>query len=284
VGLVAVVCWSATIGLVRSIAEALGPAGGGAMIFTASAVLVTLFRGLPRLGAFHPVYLLAGGLLFVSYEVCLALALGYAHSRAQSLELGMINYLWPSLTMLLAVLAGQARARAWLWPGTALSFLGIAWVLTGETGLSPRLFWLNLQGNPTAYGLAFLAAFLWAAYSVLTRRHGRGQNGVAWFLWGAAATLWIKYAHSDEPPLSFTYSSVLQVLLLGTLTSIGYSCWTHGVQKGNMALLAVASYFTPVLSMLLACAWLGAVPGAAFWQGVAMVTAGSLVAWHATRR
>jgi drug/metabolite transporter (DMT)-like permease len=283
IGLLAIVCWSATVGLVRSIAEALGPAGGAATFFTVSAVLLTLCRGLPRIHAFHPAYLAGGGLLFVAYEVCLALSLGYAHTRAQSLELGMINYLWPSLTMLLAVWAGQARARPWLWPGAALSFLGIVWVLTGDAGLSPHRFLLNLQDNPLAYGLAFLAAALWALYSVLTRRYGGGQNGVPLFLFAVAATLWVHYALSDEPPLSFSWSSALQVLLLGTLTATGYSCWNHGIQKGNMALMAVASYFTPVLSMLLACVWLGTLPTWAFWQGVLMVTAGSLVGWHATR-
>jgi len=48
--------------------------------------------------------------------------------------------------------------------------------------------------------------------------------------------------------------------------------------------MAAASYFTPVFSALLASAWLQVQPGWGFWQGVVLVTVGSLVCWGATRR
>ncbi|OZI42643.1 EamA family transporter [Bordetella genomosp. 5] len=284
IGLCAVLCWSAMVGLMRSVTEALGPAGGGALLFTTSALLVTLARGWPRLRDFHPVYLLGGGALFVAYEACLALSIGYAHTRAQSLELGMINYLWPCLTLVLAVLCGQARASAWIWPGALLSLAGIVWVLNGDGSASITRFVANLQDNPVAYTLAFIAAGLWACYSVLTRRYGRGQNGVPVFLWGAALVLWIKYGLSAEPALHMTPGALAEVALLSLLTATGYSCWNHGVQHGNIAVMAAGSYFTPVLSVLLASLWLRTQPTLGFWQGVIMVTVGSLICWRATRR
>lgn len=287
IGLLAIVCWSAAVGLIRSIAEALGPAGGAACLFTASALLVCLVRGLPALSRFHPVYLYGCGALFAAYEICLALAIGLAHTRAESLELGMINYLWPSLTIVVAVLARQARGNWLLWPGAALSFLGIVWITGEGQALSFARLQANIAGNPLAYGLAFAAAGLWAAYSVLTRRYGRGENGVALFLTVSAALLWIHHGLGDEANVLAALVShpgaAGQVLILGALVATGYSCWNHGIQKGNMAFLAAASYFTPVLSALLAAAWLQQQPGAAFWQGVAMVKLGSLVCWQATR-
>jgi len=39
-----------------------------------------------------------------------------------------------------------------------------------------------------------------------------------------------------------------------------------------------------VLSALLGSLWLGLTPPLAFWQGVAMITLGSLICWLATRR
>jgi drug/metabolite transporter (DMT)-like permease len=71
---------------------------------------------------------------------------------------------------------------------------------------------------------------------------------------------------------------------MGTSTAIAYSAWNHGIQHGNLTLLATASYFTPVLSALLASLWLGLTPALAFWQGVLMITLGSIVCWLATRR
>ena len=60
VGLGAVLCWSTSVGLFRSVAEHLGPIGGAASVFSASALLVTLRFGLPRLAQLrkmHPAYL-----------------------------------------------------------------------------------------------------------------------------------------------------------------------------------------------------------------------------------
>lgn len=282
-GLLAIVCWSGTIGLMRSISEALGPVGGPAMYFSASAIIVLLVRGVPRPRDLHPAYLWGCGAIFVAYEIFLALAIGYSHTRAQSLELGMINYLWPCLTIVAAVLCGQQKSRWWLWPGAALSFLGIVWVMKGDGAWSPALLVQNMQSNPVAYAMAFCAAGLWAVYSVLSRRYGNAQSGVSLFLMAVAATLWVKYLLSDAPPMHFTLSSVLQVLLLATLTATGYSCWDYGVQRGNLVLLAAASYFTPVLSVLVASLWLQTQPTLGFWQGVAMVCAGSLICWQATR-
>lgn len=109
IGLVAVVLWGASVGLMRSITEALGPVAGGASIFTVSGTLAWLVVGMPSLRRMHPAYLWAGGAVFVAYEICFALSLGLAHDRAQALELGMLNYLWPSLTILLAVVCRQQR-------------------------------------------------------------------------------------------------------------------------------------------------------------------------------
>ena len=123
IGLLAVVCWSCTVGLMRSVAEPLGAVGGAAMLYTVSALCVAAVRGLPRPAqwrAMHPAYFWGCGLLFAVYEICLSLAIGLAQDRAQALELGLINYLWPSLTIVLAVLLRQQHARWWLWPGVLL--------------------------------------------------------------------------------------------------------------------------------------------------------------------
>ena len=74
-----------------------------------------------------------------------------------------------------------------------------------------------------------------------------------------------------------------QVVLVGALTALGYSCWEHGIQHGKLAVLAAASYFTPVFSAFVASALLQVLPSWSFWQGVALVTLGSLICWWATR-
>ena len=85
------------VGLIRSVSEGLGPVGGAAMIYTVSGLLCLVTVGFPDLRRFSTRYLIAGSILFVSYEMCLALSLGYAATRSQAIEVGMVNYLWPSL-------------------------------------------------------------------------------------------------------------------------------------------------------------------------------------------
>ena len=287
IGLAAVLCWSTSVGLFRSVAEHLGPIGGAACVFSLSALLVSLRFGLPRpaqLKAMHPAYLWGCGLLFVLYEIALALSLGFANNRSQTLELGMINYLWPSLTIVLATAFGLQRFHVGLVPGVLLAMLGIVLVLKGDGQLSAEALWANVQSNPVAYALAFAAAWLWPCYSVLSKRYARGANALSLFLWVVALVLWVKYAISAEPALRFSGLAVVQLVMLSTLTALGYSCWDYGIRHGNLTVMAVGSYFTPVLSALVGTVWLQVRPSWSFWQGVALVTAGSLICWWCTRQ
>ena len=135
-GCCAILIWSATVGLVRNVAEQLGPVAGAAMIYSVSALFLMICLGAPRLKAFSFKYLLIGGLLFVSYEICLSLALGMANNRTQAVEMGVINYLWPSLIVLLAVFTSKHPVDKRVYPAISLSFFGVAWTVSGEGGIS----------------------------------------------------------------------------------------------------------------------------------------------------
>jgi hypothetical protein len=52
------------------------------MIYTLSGLLCLVTVGFPDIRRFSPRYLIAGSVLFVSYEICLALSLGYAATLA----------------------------------------------------------------------------------------------------------------------------------------------------------------------------------------------------------
>ena len=289
IGLLAVLCWSCTIGLMRSVAEPLGAVGGAACLYTMAALCIAVARGrqgwreLASWRAMHPVYLWICGALFVVYEIFLSVAVGLAHDRSQAMEIGVINYLWPSLTIALAVLCRQQLARWWLWPGLLICLWGLARVLGGDHFSLPTL-WTHVQGNPLAYGMAFAAALLWPTYSLLARRYGAGFNAVGLFVTGTALVLWLQWFRLDAAPaMQWSWTAGAQLFMAGALTALGYSCWEHGIQHGKLAVLAAASYFTPVLSALMASLLLQVLPGWSFWQGVALVTLGSLICWWATR-
>lgn len=72
------------------------------------------------------------------------------------------------------------------------------------------------------------------------------------------------------------------IFCLSVLTTLAYTAWTHGVNHGNLTLMATASYFTPLLSVLLSSLILEMTLGLSFWGGAALVTLGSLICWRAT--
>ncbi|KRW58458.1 aromatic amino acid DMT transporter YddG [Pseudomonas sp. TTU2014-080ASC] len=283
IGMSAILMWSSSIGVYRNIAEIFGPVGGAALTFTVSGLAAVIYAGRSALRGHSVNYLLLGGFFFVAYEVCLSLALGFADNRSQSIELGLINYLWPCLTIVLAVLLGDQRANFVIVPGVLLSLLGIFWVTSGgeSVGLQPLL--ANIGKNPVAYALALAAAITWPIYTLATRRMANGRNAVPLFLLGTAAVLWIKFFMTEQPPLHFELEGALLVGGFGVITTLAYSAWNHGVMHGNLTLLASASYFTPVLSVLLSSLLFQVMPLASFWIGALMVTGGSLMCWWAVR-
>lgn len=282
-GLLAIVLWSSVVGLIRSVSEGLGPIGGAAMIYSVSAVFLLGALGVPKWRSFPRPYLIVGSLLFVSYEICLSLSLGYANTRLQAIEVGMINYLWPCFTVLMALALNGQRAKWWLLPGLLLSLFGIGWIMSGEGGWSPAQMLANVRSNPLSYTLAFSGAVIWALYCNLTKKIARGSNGVVLFIVLTALALWLKYAFSVESGMQFSVGVTVTLLCAGVAMGAGYAAWNVGILHGNMTLLATVSYFTPVLSAVFAALVLHTSLTVNFWQGVAMVTLGSLICWRATR-
>jgi len=284
IGLAAIVLWSTMVGLIRGVSEGLGPVGGAAMIYTLSGLLCLITVGFPDIRRFSTRYLIAGSVLFVSYEICLALSLGYASTRHQAIEVGMVNYLWPSLTIVFAILFNGQKSNLWIIPGLLIALLGVCWVLGGENGLHFAEITANIISNPLSYGLAFAGAFIWAAYCTVTSKYAKGQNGITLFVLLTALSLWMKYLFSDQPEMVFSVPVVIKLVMCGIALGFGYASWNIGILHGNVSVLATVSYFTPVLSAALAAVLLNAPLSFAFWQGALMVCAGSLLCWYATRK
>lgn len=282
-GCLAILIWSTTVGLVRNVAEQLGPIGGAAMIYSVSAVFLLIFLGAPRFKVFSLKYLLIGGALFVSYEICLSLALGMANNRIQAVEMGVINYLWPSLVVLLAVFSSDKPVDKRLYPAIALSFFGVAWTVGGEQGISISQLAANIATNPLSYSMALAGAFIWAFYCSITKQLANGKNAITWFFIATAVTLWITYLMSEEPAIVFTSGAAVDLLITGVAMGSGYALWNIGIIGGNMMLLATLSYFTPLLSTFFSALILDIELTATFWQGVLMVTIASLLCWWFTR-
>lgn len=283
IGLVAVLLWSSIVGLIRSVSESFGATGGAALIYTVAAALLWLTVGPPRTRVLPRAYLIWGSLLFVAYELCLSLAIGYANTGRQAIEVGMVNYLWPSFTMLAAIAFNGQRANWLVVPGFLVAILGIASVLGGDQGLDLAGMAGNVRDNPLSYGLAFAGALIWAAYCTVTSRIAQGKNAVTLFFMLTALTLWGKYLVTDGETMVLGLKGVTYLVLAACAMGFGYAAWNVGILHGNVTVLAGASYFIPVISAALAAVLLHAPLSLSFWKGAAMVCAGSILCWLATR-
>ncbi|ANH68964.1 aromatic amino acid DMT transporter YddG [Mitsuaria sp. 7] len=276
-GLVAILFWSTSVGVTRSTIEFLGRTGAPAVLFTVSALLLlptrTSLRELPRR------YLWLGAALFVGYELCFVLALGFARTRHEAIEVGMVNYLWPSLTVLCSAIADRKRLNALMLAGLGLAFIGVITASSPAEGLSLSRFFHNAASNPLSYGLAFIGAIVWALYSTCTKHMAQGKNALWFFMALSAVGFWIVHAfNAERATMNWSTHVVIQVALASAAVTLAYLLWNIGVLRGNIHVLGLAANGTPLMSALFASVLLSAPLPIIFWAGAALVAVGSLIA------
>ncbi|MHB8972527.1 MAG: aromatic amino acid DMT transporter YddG [Pirellulaceae bacterium] len=286
-GLTAIVLWSTTVALTRSLSEQLGPLTTAASVYSiaGAAALLSLWRShtsLRDIRRLPRTYLLGCGTLFVSYMIVLYLGLGMAQTRRQMLEVGLLNYLWPVLTLLFSVVLLGKSARWTLVPGTLLALAGIVLVVMPDTAAQ----WTSIGHLPTDNAvprlLGVCAAFTWALYSALTRRWAADhtQGAVNLFLIATAAVLLPLCAVVPEPRV-WSARSGIEAITLGAVTYVAYGLWDIAMRRGNIVFVAAASYFTPLLSTVASCLYLWIVPEPQLWWGCVLLIAGSALSWSA---
>ncbi len=278
-GLGAIALWSTSVGTLRGITEHLGATGGAAVLYTLSAALLLVLMKRTPLRAFPKAYLLLGAALFVGYQLCFALAVGLARNRTEAIEVGMVNYLWPSVTVVCSSLALHGRVGLVVLAGLALAFMGVVLACMPEQGVSLSGFVAHAQGNPLSYGLAFGAAITWALYSTATNRLAKGCNGLWLFMALSAGAFWtLHLLQPSTQAMRWSWPAVGQVLLASAAVGSAYALWNLALLRGRVDRLALAANGTPLLSALFASLWLSTTLPLMFWVGAALVVLGSVVA------
>lgn len=170
-----------------------------------------------------------------------------AMKLAPPAEAGLICYLWPLLIVLLsATLPGQTLRAAQV-AGALLGLAGVAVLFAGK-GIGG----FSAQALP-GYLAAFAAAFVWAGYSVASRRFGQvPTEAVAGFCLGTALLSGLCHLALEPPLWPANGGEWLAVVLLG-IGPVGaaFYAWDIGMKRGDVRFLGVASYAAPALSTLL---------------------------------
>ncbi|MDH2584411.1 aromatic amino acid DMT transporter YddG [Acinetobacter baumannii] len=283
IGLTAILMWASMVGLVKHITAAIGPDMGITLIYTFSAVLLLIIFRVPNFKLISKKYLILGTALFIAYELCFSFAIAYSKTAQQAIEVSIVNYLWPSLTVLAFVIFKELKFNFIIILGLLISISGIIFIQTGNGDFSLNSIVDNFHSNPLSYILAFAGAVIWAFYCVLTKKMSNGQNPISIFFICVAITLWFKLfitGHATLPSIDLAIFITLGVASVAI--GLGYAAWNIGIIHGNITMLVVASYFTPIISSLLAMFVLQTQLSINFWQGTVMVTAGSFICWIST--
>lgn len=285
-GLLAILLWSATFALARSVSEQVGSLTAGAATYlVGGAVLLLRLCQTPkpfgRFGAMPWRYVWGCGFLFVLYAVLVYLAVGLAKDRAQLLELALVNYLWPAATVLLSILLLRHRANWLLAPGTLCALAGVFLVMTQGTRVSWQSFHDHFWINPLAYFMMLMAAIAWGLYSTLTRRWSKPDGGGAVELFVPATGLVLLTMRCVTPEsTAWNLRAGIEIIASGTITALAYALWDWSMRKGNLQLVVACSYLTPFLSTLVSSAYLGVLPGVQLWSGCGLIVLGSFISWR----
>jgi drug/metabolite transporter (DMT)-like permease len=286
-GLAAILLWSTSVAFGRSLGEQLGPLTTACLIYLLGGALGTVYLALsgklPSLRALPRRYLYGCGGLFVLYMASLYLGLGFADTHSQVLQVGLLNYLWPTLTVLLSVPILNLHAKPLLFPGALLATAGVFLATTqGEplawADASPARGWANLARNSLPYLLGLSAAFSWALYSTLSRRWAGQAAGQAVPLFMLCTGLLLGLARLlFAEPTQWTPRAGAELAYMVVGSNLAYAFWERAMRRGDIVLVAAASLFTPLLSTLVSTLYLSAPSGPRLWIGCALIIAGAAI-------
>jgi len=281
-GLAAILLWSTSVAFGRSLGEQLGPLTTAALIYTLGGLLGTavlaVSNKLPALRALPRRYLLGCGALFCAYMASLYLGLGLAATHSQVLQVGLLNYLWPTLTVLLSVPILRLRAGPLLVPGAILATAGVFLATTQDQSLTWPAIQVNLAQNGLPYLLGLSAALSWALYSTLSRRWASQAAGQAVPLFMLCTGLLLGGARAlVAETTQWSPRAVAELAYMVVGSNLAYAFWERAMRRGDIVLVAAASLLTPLLSTLVSTLYLDARPGPRLWIGCAMVIAGAVV-------
>ena len=163
---------------------------------------------------------------------------------APPVEANLVNYLWPLLIVVLApAILREARFRLVHVLAALAGFVGAALAIVGGRELSGGFSW--------GYAAALGSAFIWATYSLLTRRVRHfpttaiGLFGIVSGALALACHVWL------EPRTALTLHdwSLVTAVGLGPLGA-AFFLWDAALKRGDASRIGILSYLTPLASTL----------------------------------
>jgi drug/metabolite transporter (DMT)-like permease len=273
IGLTAILMWSLLS--VMTVATGKIPAFQLAAMTFAIGAAVAFASFLWRPAAFNALkqpplaWIVGVGGLF-GYHALYFLALRFAPPA----EAGLLNYLWPLLIVLFSSLLPGERLAAHHIIGAVLGLAGTVLLFAGNSsgGFAP--------GQIPGLAAAFVAAFVWAAYSVMSRKlKAVPTDAVAGFCLATAVLAALVHGTVETTLWPETTLQWLAIIALGVgPVGAAFFAWDIGMKRGDIRVLGAASYATPLLSTAFLILAGFAKPSAAIAIAAVLIAGGGLIA------
>jgi drug/metabolite transporter (DMT)-like permease len=213
------------------------------------------------------------------WAVCIGGLFGYhalyflALRFAPPAEAGLLNYLWPLLIVLFSSFLPGERLAAHHVVGALLGLIGTVLLFAGNISALA-------SGQLPGLIAAVIAAFIWATYSVLSRRlKAVPTDAVAGFCLVTAVLAALVHAAVETTVWPATALQWLSMIALGVGPVGGaFYAWDIGMKRGDIRVLGAASYATPLLSTSFLVAAGFAEIGANLAFAAVLIAGGGLIA------
>lgn len=192
---------------------------------------------------------------------------------APAVEAGLIAYLWP-----LFIVVGSA-----LLPGERLRWYHVAGAVAGLAGTVSIVSRNGISFDDQyalGYGAAFLCAFTWSGYSLLTRSFDRvSTDVVTGFCLATSLLSLLCHLLLETTVWPASSGEWLAVVGLGLLpVGAAFYAWDYGVKNGDIQIIGAASYAAPLLSTLILVASGYAEPDWRIGVACLLITGGAVLA------
>lgn len=253
--LIPCIVWSSAVLVMHHLSAPIGPLRGAGLEYGIAGIIlfvVGFVRGTNgRIWTHSPRCLLVCGTFWFLNVTLAWLAFAAAQSRAELLVAGLLNYLWPALTLLLSIPILGKRPHKILAFGLVITLAGIVLGKVATASAETAVDAIS-QINPVSYSLAILDAIAWALYSNLARKlsNPEGASAVPLYMLVTGVVLLIASSWLAEP-YAATGSDWFIMTGWAVAAAAAYLLWDIGMRFGNVVIISTMSMLIPLVSTVI---------------------------------
>ncbi len=191
--------------------------------------------------------------------------------HAPAVEANLVNYLWPLLIVVLAPLVLPGLRLRPVHVGAALAgFAGAAMAIAGGRPVDGTFAWGHVP--------AFASAFVWATYSLATRRLPRFSTAAVGGFALISGLLALCCHAALEPRVEPTVRDLWLLVAMGVgPLGVAFYLWDAALKRGDPRRIGILAYLTPLASTLLLLWTTGRAPTIWICGAAALIVGAAIV-------